>query len=1475
MKRSPSPGKPDHVPVRYKTKITQYEFSQKDMIGEVKKAFCHAEKLKLSSVRLLLNGQRLHDKGTIESLSLKETDDVIEAFIEMTGGGKPEKTKKLSSEQEIRNVLEESFEDTFDSESDKEPEHPKDKTNPTEQEDTNKDMGDNFESQIDDCLQADLVKCSIEMEGDCREISSEQYVDNLRKNETFSRKKPLDTKIIQLLDLPNISAVEVGILRNYMEMRSKLEELSENDDKPKVIKRKRKIKQGEVMKVTRNLRRKTEGEESLLEEDARESNTFEDPVDEQQEKTDDSNKDVKDGEPLETPRKLDKNVANQETPKQRNKILNIFGIGTPSPFVKSSKSTEADLKRLSVAVHLWAHKSVGSMKFLLEERLTDKHFYLILEFAGPTSKWKILKDRPACQYKRMWRNAVKGNHYYRGHPATGYETESRLHSPGTQFCPFQHCKPGLMSPFDVDLTVLTPLQKDHEQKERILSNTNRKLFTPEKHTEIETCKASVVGCADESFRETQDPGYPTPKKQELMRQNVALKQELQIMKMTYVNREVSEVSNASKEVLVECKVNGCGKKFRSTFGLSKHHKNEHGNENIDNNEKHECCFCGRSVKYIDQHINMVHKDIRSNNKCQVCQKIIVGDMKKHRGSCNSCPYCPHKEKKKSRLLKHIASCLLRKKVPTSQTEPWDLSSPKKAESREANCGIEEQTIGPIKNLNILTDPSHDDHAKEEHTEDQTDNKSQDDQQNDCSTVPKLITGISSIVPSDRGSDDQMLEQSNRLNQTEANIESDTIAKQKRTKYPFDSEESDETYMSELEENDEVEFTLQRRRVKDNLELELRNVDGMENPEQAGDDEIVSKFRNFMQTKKKQPKKEGEFSKLKQVSTVDMYTNAVKNCLIPAFHRLVKPFDTRWILDCTTPKQCTINGEARRFVNQEEPIYMSSIIVKEALKKIDSYCGESGSERGTLLSATTDFLDFIELEFNNKMSSYGPGPSERLWPYHNGVRKFLKSTGEWKTSNQEKDKAHQSRKVIEQYENPNKDLQILESYKNYITSSERLNNFTKVLGFAADDSPLPSNGEMTELGQIVMGEVVCATGVRPIVVTRLTNGSWGDKMPGFNPRKVTKDDCVVEEEQGGHQIMRRVNPNLPPKDKACEHQAAEKTAICSVQCPNRCDPDGFNILVTWDKTHSTKGSSYLHVTKPLKVLMDCYYLIRSRFFKLRKPSFTQNNDWLSEDETPVFLKSSCAEFKFLDLKHISDAIQVDVTAYDFRRIVCTWALTHENQEIRDAEEEALQHRLQVARDRYLQNKQAKPQHLTQTYAEEENLFPKTIMEEVEKTEAAHIKEMKENDENRAKKRYKNLVTEKETYKKTRLENKPLGPTHRIVESDRIRFKVLVEEVQQSSVETLLTEMKPLQWRRFIVRLICTTGGQKGTELRNLWVKLYKGDLKWGVRDARMRAKQKNWGKNQQPDRNSWIATSIRNSLSTERKRTTKQNYMKLV
>ena len=106
-------------------------------------------------------------------------------------------------------------------------------------------------------------------------------------------------------------------------------------------------------------------------------------------------------------------------------------------------------------------------------------------------------------------------------------------------------------------------------------------------------------------------------------------------------------------------------------------------------------------------------------------------------------------------------------------------------------------------------------------------------------------------------------------------------------------------------------------------------------------------------------------------------------------------------------------------------------------------------------------------------------------------------------------------------------------------------------------------------------------------------------------------------------------------------------------------------------------------------------------------------------------------------------------------------------------------------------------------------------------------------------------------------------HRIYESDRNRFKELIEELQSKTIESSLREMKPLMWRKFIVRLLCTSKGEHGRELRNLWVKIYKGDLEWGVRDARRKFKEKNLGhKRGNDDRNSWIVKCIRGSLKND-------------
>ena len=57
---------------------------------------------------------------------------------------------------------------------------------------------------------------------------------------------------------------------------------------------------------------------------------------------------------------------------------------------------------------------------------------------------------------------------------------------------------------------------------------------------------------------------------------------------------------------------------------------------------------------------------------------------------------------------------------------------------------------------------------------------------------------------------------------------------------------------------------------------------------------------------------------------------------------------------------------------------------------------------------------------------------------------------------------------------------------------------------------PSDKEWTELGQILMGEIIMSTGCCPLVVYRLTKGSYVGKTPGFKPNKVTKEDCVIDQ-----------------------------------------------------------------------------------------------------------------------------------------------------------------------------------------------------------------------------------------------------------------------------------------------------------------------------------------------------------------------------
>ena len=95
--------------------------------------------------------------------------------------------------------------------------------------------------------------------------------------------------------------------------------------------------------------------------------------------------------------------------------------------------------------------------------------------------------------------------------------------------------------------------------------------------------------------------------------------------------------------------------------------------------------------------------------------------------------------------------------------------------------------------------------------------------------------------------------------------------------------------------------------------------------------------------------------------------------------------------------------------------------------------------------------------------------------------------------------------------------------------------SKLLSYASPEAEPPTAVVMTELGISVMEEIVACTGCRPKVVRHLKMGSYIDARPGFNPHDVNGEDATLEEEVDGEEIWRRVDPNLPPKKRACVHQ----------------------------------------------------------------------------------------------------------------------------------------------------------------------------------------------------------------------------------------------------------------------------------------------------------------------------------------------------
>ena len=1133
-------------------------------------------------------------------------------------------------------------------------------------------------------------------------------------------------------------------------------------------------------------------------------------------------------------------LQDDATPNKRKKLLEAHDLKTPSPLMKRSQVNETEMKQLSVSVHLWADHKMGGVTFLQKVRLNDSHFEDILQFTGSNSKWNLMKSRTLPQLRKLWRNTLGDKHHFRGHSETGFENEIQVHSPSEPYCPFGHCSSGFISPIDLDIMRLTPkkiLTLGSEDKRKLSS---RQLFGYE---ENQTDKddsiineetlfgagassdcASIVSSLNERSADLNVEGT--------IPSNEEVAEDTSQNKLAMVPGDVKQVEKPKEEEPnYVCKI--CSKVFQTFSGFERHNSDKHNSkEKVDS----ACPVCMKRVIYLDQHMRAKHSKQQKNIVCEICLQEVSVNMQKHRKDCIRCRFCDYVNSKKARLLNHIEKCPFKTTsnvFKSVEFEPLDLRSPlKKVNVEEKNNHENVQEESSTMSIGLLAHEP----------------------------LKPVVASGSVISDPDSEMCDKKRAKRYENCQRKTVQEKDDLEKA-RKKYAFDTETSEEDYYSEIDMDDTELFTVERRKNKDNLELKLREVDLLTNTTIEGDDILVDQFTNFMRNKYQKESKGEGYSKQTEPTTINLYSDVVRKDILKAVQKLISPFDARWLVDCKTQKLCQFEGEERLHVNPNEPIYMTSRILQEALK-------HTQTQKKRVIAAFNQLMEFIELHFTLKLNAFGVDVLTKVQSYHKGVKSFIKATSQWKNSKEEERNSYEKNKLIKEFECPNKDAEVLEKYKKYIKSNERIMKINKLLSYAHPDAENPTAGVMTDLGITVMEEIVAATGCRPKVVRHLNMAAYGDAKPGFNPYDITGEEATLEEDVAGEEIWRRVNPNRPPKEKACIHQIQHKSAHCSENCGNQCIPEGYNFWITWDKTQSTKGPYFLHIPTPIKDLMDRYDLVRSRYFKEKKPSFAKDENWLEDEETPVFLNSACNSFPSLDLKKLSDTFGIDVTGYSFRKIVVTWALNHKSAEIRSAEEEALNHSLKVAKDRYMQNKQTTPQNLVQTYVQEENLYPERFRNEINKGKSDIDIIIAERQKKRTKHRISKLMIQHEVSRKTRFSNRPLGLRNSILEADRSEFVQMCEEVTGSDIETLLTTLKPLQWRNFIVRMTCSTSEELGEKLRNLWIKFYRGDLQFGIREERNRAKQDNWPlRKQNPgrkDRNSWIAHGLRKSCLAAQK-----------
>ena len=269
----------------------------------------------------------------------------------------------------------------------------------------------------------------------------------------------------------------------------------------------------------------------------------------------------------------------------------------------------------------------------------------------------------------------------------------------------------------------------------------------------------------------------------------------------------------------------------------------------------------------------------------------------------------------------------------------------------------------------------------------------------------------------------------------------------------------------------------------------------------------------------------------------------------------------------------------------------------------------------------------------------------------------------------------------------------------------------------------------------------------------------------------------------------------------------------MKCSQECLPDGFNLLVNFDKLPT---AYYMHLPQYVKQLMDMYDLIKIKYFTKKGYEVS----FLEDEKTHFFLRGDGTPFQKLELKRLSSELKIDVTSFEFRKMSSTWGQTHPNEEIRNAESSTLQHSKGVAKDRYHLAKQLQPVMYTQTYTKECNSCPPFLQRMLDDKYSPLESVIREKENYRSEKRIEQLEKKKADMKNVMYENRSLSIHNKIRGCDGKYFIELVEEATGHKMDELVSQMKPTDWRDFIVRAVCMSKGDVGNQIRFMWIKMYK-------------------------------------------------------